>query len=101
MTMENPFQDIADALAREIRETDSLKFRLVEASKTESSLRVRVTELERGEQVWQNLHNALELTASDRDRYRVALEFILPSLDGMPTLEGAAYDALYPNNPKR
>lgn len=29
------------------------------------------------QQVWQNLHNALERTASERDRYREALECIL------------------------
>jgi hypothetical protein len=29
---------------------------------------------DRSEQVWQNLHNALERTASERDRYRATLE---------------------------
>ena len=37
---------IANALAREIRETDALKLRLVEARKTENALRARVAELE-------------------------------------------------------
>ena len=42
----NPFQDIANALARKVRETDALKVRLVEASK-------RIKELEDSKRVWQ------------------------------------------------
>lgn len=34
-----PASEIAEALAREVRMTDDLKWRLVEASKTEKSLR--------------------------------------------------------------
>jgi len=35
-----------------------------------------------------------------RDRYRDALEFILPSLEGIPTLEAIVCEALSPNPPK-
>ena len=42
----NPFQDIANALAREVRETDALKLRLTVASTLERQLVARVAELE-------------------------------------------------------
>jgi len=42
----NPYQDIANALAREVCETDALKLRLVEAAKELRDQRSRCLELE-------------------------------------------------------
>ena len=59
----NPFQDIANALARAVRETDALKCRLTVASTLERQLAAKVTGLEA----------ALGVEKGEKTRYRDAL----------------------------
>ena len=76
----NPFQDIANALVREVRETDALKMRLVEATKEINALRVQVTNLESqvaaAAEPWLVQSAMLNSVTTQRDRYREALELI-------------------------
>jgi chromosome segregation ATPase len=102
----NPFQDIANALAREVRETDALKLRLVEASREVNALRVQVANMEAQSaaavEPWYVQSAMLSSVTIERDRYKNCLEYIAKECDyeeTVPTkrwLQQVAADVLNP-----
>ena len=82
------YRQASDACQKVADERDCLRARVDALMGLLATSDARVAELERGEQVWKNLHNALERTASERDHYRAALEEMSQELSHYPEGDG-------------